>query len=79
LSPCDVKRLDNGTMVIACSRGPRKQPRCACGRESRYQCDAPDEANDTGTCDRWLCSYCATWARHKADTHYCAEHKELAG
>lgn len=74
--PCEMTRLGPDSVMIACTRGPRKQPRCACGRESRFQCDAPMPQG--GTCDRYVCGRCAVWSRTKADTHYCQEHEGLA-
>lgn len=64
--PIIVKGFATG---FICSR--TKAPRCACGKPSEYQCDAPT-ARKSGTCDRHLCASCAT--QTGPDTHLCPDH-----
>lgn len=77
--PCDVTRLGPDSYMIACTRGPRKIEKCACGRAPRFLCDGPaPPGSGRKTCDTPVCGRCATWARTKSDTHYCPEHYDLA-
>jgi len=43
--------LPGGARGFICSRTPR--PRCACGKPSAFQCDAPTRRSN-GTCSRHL-------------------------
>lgn len=77
MSPCERITDANGKPIgFVCTRGRRPQPKCACGRTAKYQCDAPG-ADDCGTCDTWICARCATFANRIADTHFCGAHEGL--
>jgi len=65
--PCTPFTLPGGARGFVCSRTPR--PRCACGKPSEYQCDAP---RGRSTCSRHLCAACATQVG--PDTHLCPDH-----
>lgn len=67
--PC-IPFTFKGGRGILCTRTPR--PRCACGRPSEFQCDAPTQRK-SGTCDKHLCSKCATAVG--PDKHLCPVHK----
>lgn len=67
--PCTPFTLPGGSRGFVCSRTPR--PRCACGKPSEYQCDAP---KGRSTCSRHLCASCATQVG--PDTHLCPEHSQ---
>jgi hypothetical protein len=76
---CDVLRLPNGEVLIACSRGRRKKaPPCAdCGRPSTKQCDYLLRGKKAvKTCDRHLCDACAVvQATEDGDTvDFCKAH-----
>jgi hypothetical protein len=57
--PCDRVSLPDGTAVILCSRGPRRQ-RCACGKPATLLCDWKLRGARTLTCDAPICAACAT-------------------
>lgn len=74
--PCEPIKTPGGFGII-CSRGaPRK--RCQdCGRlGAGYQCDAPDPARKSKTCDRYVCGQCSTPGGPNTD--YCRAHASLA-
>lgn len=74
--PCIPFRSADGSVTgIACSRGPRT--RCKCGRVATLLCDWPLHGSKEGqTCDRPLCSRCAT--NVGPDRDYCPSHAEMA-
>lgn len=67
--PCTPFSLPGGASGILCTRTLR--PRCACGKPSAFQCDAPTKRSN-GTCSRHLCAECATEAG--PDLHLCRAH-----
>lgn len=66
---CTPVTLPGGFRAIVCHR--TRRPRCACGRPSAFQCDAPTQRK-SGTCDRHLCASCATEVG--PDQHLCQAH-----
>lgn len=68
--PCTPFTLPGGATGCLCTR--TKQPQCACGRLSAYQCDALSSGHRSGTCDRHLCAQCATVVG--PDRHLCSAH-----
>ena len=67
--PCHSFTLPGGARGFICSRTPR--PRCACGKPSAFQCDAPTGRHGK-TCSRHLCAEHATATG--PDTHLCPTH-----
>lgn len=64
-------RMPNGGVAIVCGSGKRPRNRCTdCGKPATLQCDFP--LMTAGTCDRYLCSGCATSIGDKKD--YCRHH-----
>jgi hypothetical protein len=75
---CQRIQMPDGGTAIVCRDGRRK--RCAiCGALAAEKlCDGPPpRAARRKTCDRALCSRCATHVEG-ADLDFCPEHKELA-
>lgn len=66
--PCTPIKIDDANGLV-CTRAPH--PRCACGRLSAFQCDAPTKRSN-GTCSRHLCASCATEVG--PDIHLCPAH-----
>ena len=71
--PCTPFTLDGGETGFICTRGRAYGGtyRCACGKPSEFQCDAPSRRK-SGTCDAHLCAGCAT--KVGPDRHLCQEH-----
>lgn len=67
--PCTPITFPDGSRAIVCTRSRR--PRCACGTRATLQCDAPAKRK-SGTCDRHLCTSCATEVG--PDKHLCRAH-----
>jgi len=67
--PCQPFTLPGGARGFICSRTP--SPRCACGKQSAFQCDAPTGSRGR-TCSRHLCADHATATG--PDTHLCPTH-----
>jgi hypothetical protein len=75
---CERLQMPDGGTAIVCRDGRRK--RCAiCGALGAEKlCDGPPPIpSSRATCDRPLCSSCATHVEGE-DRDYCPEHKELA-
>lgn len=75
---CRVIKGENGEIIIACSRGKRAQVCEDCkSRSATIRCDFELRGALKGkTCDRWLCSKCATEVG--VDRHLCRAHLKLA-
>lgn len=67
---CDVVTMPDGARAIVCSR--RKAERCDCGRRATLLCDWKVPGRRSGTCDRPICSRCATSPAPGKDL--CQEH-----
>lgn len=75
---CRVIKGNNGEIIIACSRGERA-PLCTdCkSRRATIRCDFELRGALKGrTCDRWLCSKCAT--KVGENRHLCRPHSKWA-
>lgn len=67
---CQPIRLPGGGTAIVCSS--RRRQRCGCGRPATRLCDWRVEGKRSGTCDRPLCTSCAS--SPAPDKDLCAEH-----
>ena len=65
---CQFLDLPDGTRAIVC--GPTR--RCRCGRKATLACDWKVPARKSGTCDRPICSRCAT--SPAPDKDICPDH-----
>ncbi len=54
--PCTSVRLPGGGAAIVCTTTPR----CGCGRSAPLLCDWKVPSKKSGTCDKPICSQCAT-------------------
>lgn len=77
MSPCETLHLPGGGLVIASSRGRRRAFCVQCGRDADKLCDFPLTGAAKGrTCDRPVCSRCATRVGPNRD--YCPAHARAA-
>lgn len=67
---CEHVQLPSGGAAIVCFSGPRR--RCACGSRATRLCDWKMPRKRSGTCDKPLCSRCAT--SPAPDKDLCAQH-----
>lgn len=67
---CDLVTLPDGTRAIVCSS--RKADRCACGRRATLLCDWKVPKRGSGTCDKPICTACAT--SPAPDKDLCPDH-----
>lgn len=74
---CRVIRGDDGSIIIACSRGERARVCEDCkSREATIRCDFELRGALKGrTCDRSLCSRCAK--KVGEDKHLCRAHARM--
>lgn len=56
--PCRPVSVPGGFAIVCGPRGRRRK--CACGRPADLLCDGKVPSKKSGTCDRPLCSKCAT-------------------
>lgn len=70
---CEFVQLPDGTRAIVC--GPRQRAkRCACGRKADLLCVWKVSSRKSGTCDKPICSLCATSPAPEKDL--CPEHAQ---
>jgi len=75
---CERLQFPNGSVAIVCGVRRRRRPPCACGAESKYECDGPrrHHAGRTKTCDRPLCGRCRIHVPPNQD--FCKDHRAEA-
>lgn len=76
--PCQVIELEDGTKMIACSRGQQPKPKCyICGRPADFLCDYVLEYGlENPTCDRPICNQHRV--RMGPGIDYCPEHAQVS-